>query len=209
MQLTQRLLIKIPTFQDETDRFLQDLVRDGHMKTSYMVDPIGVMRSRLSFIPDDALAGATDDKANRLLFSILAKPDFVDWLQKYQSELTRKLRWAREAPSGVPTPDVIDRKAIMRDLADAIMKHGDREILANMFDAPVSKEFSPVLIFVVAVVVLVAVATVVWVGIDHDFGSRIADAQTRESIVTGLRAIAEGMANHAQHTKLNDAGGAA
>ena len=57
MHLTQRLLIKIPTFQDETDRFLEDLVRDERLKPSHKaIQKAWRSISRISSWPSNAPA---------------------------------------------------------------------------------------------------------------------------------------------------------
>ena len=140
MNAAEKLLIKIPALQRETTDFFRELARDERMVGLFVTDPMGVLRERLSFVTPTTVQADADASSNRLLFSILSNKDFLTWIRDYQDNLTKQLDWALSAPTGQPIPNVIDRTKIMQDLADAMLKMGDREILMSVLRAPVTTE---------------------------------------------------------------------
>ena len=205
MNGTEKLLIRIPSLQRDTSDFFRELAGDERLINLFVADPMGVLRERFSFIKSTTAEDSGDASLNRLLFSVLSNREFAAWLSEYQANLTKQIDWALAAPAGQQVPEVIDQTKIMQDLADAMMRVGDREIIMSLMAGPqVALRQSPFVVWAAIAAVAVAVVVfIVFAGAAPTLGN--ADDQTRASIAQSLRAVGERLVSHA--AEIRAAGG--
>ncbi len=152
------LVISRPEFAVSLRRLMDDLQSDGDLPSSFKRNPFGTIASYFS----DTIGRVSSQKiseANRLIFAIFSNDGFREWAREYNAKVAEELNF--------DAPGSFDKAAIRRDLAEAIMKHGDKEIVYSLLGTQTRSEgltaddMQGRLDSVTAVTVAVAVAAVV------------------------------------------------
>lgn len=202
---TDLLTISRPEFSGALKRLMKDVNETREVSSRISLDPFGTISS---YFPE-TLGKVNMQKvseANKLVYAVLANDGFRSWAQEYNRSLAAKL--------DLTNPASVDKSAIRKDLAEAILKHGDTNLVYALLggqtrlggltaedmqarvDAVVSVEVAVVAIAVVAVHVVVTVI---------DFTPKVPDPNidlmVAESSGSEVRAIAEQLMNAAKRFK--------
>jgi len=122
MSNKHKLLLKIsrPEISSGLKKLLELLEEDVEIRKKFIFDPAGVIAISFS----DSLGKLSIDKideANRLIFSILSNDQFRSWAEEYNEEMSKTF--------SLRDPDCLDKRKIRKDLAEAILKYGDPDLI--------------------------------------------------------------------------------
>jgi hypothetical protein len=176
MGANRLLIIQAPEIRQRMTDLLTRIDGDEGLRQLYINDPAGVIQ-KFVFPDQTGVPAAEINRGNRLLYSLLSNAEFLTWARDYEQALTTAAREATEiedpgqALSAYLT--IIDRGRIHKDLAEAVARFSDKELIASMTwrpDASVSSanlEFTPsvsvdieTFIYAVALVIAFGVAAV-------------------------------------------------
>src|SRR5262245_29871588 len=92
------------------------------------------MRSMFSFAHGDLQINQSDAEANRLLYSIVSNPKFIDFVTKIETSPVNHFRGLFET---LPTNDagVLDKAQVLKEFMEAFAKYGDKDILEGLITA--------------------------------------------------------------------------
>jgi hypothetical protein len=105
----------------------RDLESNPDMRARFVADPV----SMLDGIVAGASSPATQGTINRVLYSVLGNPEFMDWATRWAEERAGDIEVSDE--SGSRTLSLRgDRERLFREVAGAIIQFGDREAFGNL-----------------------------------------------------------------------------
>lgn len=120
--------LKLKPFEKPISSILSELTdREGALD-DLMVDPSGFMLQRISPNMSSKLPRTTVNAANKFLFSALSNEPFRNWLFEYNNTLIENVDTDEFAE--------LDDVQIRKDLADALLKHGDPDTIAALISVP-------------------------------------------------------------------------
>lgn len=129
------LILQVPQLNQRLTSLLTQIHTDPSLSDLYINDPVGVIQK--SIFPEETnIPPAEIHRGNRLLFSLLSNKNFLDWAQNYENQLIKQA----EAATKLDDPDqalnsylvTVDRNKIHQDLAAAVAKFADPELIASL-----------------------------------------------------------------------------
>jgi hypothetical protein len=136
------LVLKAPEVQARMAELLARLEREPGLRQLYLQDPAGVFQTAV--LADHGTVPAAEiNRGNRLLFAILSNSAFLDWVAEYEKEVvanaveTTHIDDPEEALRAYLA--VVDRTKVHQDIADAVARYADGEMIAALTwkpDAP-------------------------------------------------------------------------
>ena len=106
------------------------------LREAFIQNPSGIM-TQLVFPGYRQPSIAQVNQANRLLFSLLSNPRFMDWANRFQENLDEQVREIRrdvedEAEAIKLLTARLDRTVLYRELMQAVQERGDLELLYSL-----------------------------------------------------------------------------
>ena len=192
---TDLLVVSRPEFSQSLRRLMDDLLTDRTISTRLSHDPFGTISSYFSDTIGTPNVQQLSD-ANRLIFSVLANDDFRTWVEDFNRTLSERF--------DLSSPPSLDKVAIRKEVAEALLRHGDKDIVSALLSTPSPSvgclpkcrpsPFSNTNMGDVAVLVVAVVAVhVVTISIDF-FGRAVGnrhESVIQESSSANIRAIAD------------------
>jgi hypothetical protein len=129
------LILKAPTIQEDLHKLLERLESDPGLRRLYLNDPAGVIQ-KLVFPDQQAVPSAEINRGNRLLYAILTNEAFLQWARDYEERLISEAREATQIEDPARALNayltIMDRSRIHQDLADAVGRTADAEMIAAL-----------------------------------------------------------------------------
>ena len=137
MTKTQDLLIlKYQDFHAETSGFFKELNKNPDLRSLFFTNPSLVLRTKLPSLSSINIGDQQDELANRVLFSALSNESFMTFLTEYQQKKNKALKRFLKSPGDELAARELDERTIRLELAEALLKHGDKELLSNLVGSP-------------------------------------------------------------------------
>jgi hypothetical protein len=123
----ERLVLAYPGLASRIESLYDDLNGDEAFRAQFVANPAGIASERILGRPAPQ-SDVDVAKANRVLFSVLSNRDFMRWAEGFERRHADAVQRASDDRLEIR----IDREEMLRELAEAIWEHGDRELLASM-----------------------------------------------------------------------------
>jgi hypothetical protein len=169
------LILKHQDFRDEVSGFFKELNKDSNLRSLFFTNPSLVLRTKLPSLGNVNISEQQDDLANRVLFSVLSNDEFKTFLREYQKKKTKAVERFLKSPQDKKAAAELEERTIRLELAEAMLKFGDKELLSNIAGQNMSLNqglLSVTVIFVIyllAIAVILVVHTIVFFGTSGDF----------------------------------------
>jgi len=106
-----------------------EIKRDKQKEREFIDNPVGVLGNRLSPRGFQGLSRQRVANANRMLYSLLANDQFLNWLRSYQK--------------GLEGTRQVNKGKVLRDFAGAMARYGDPEFFQGMLEEEAAQWVSP------------------------------------------------------------------
>lgn len=199
------LIIQAPEIRQRMTDLLTRIDSDEGLRQLYLNDPAGVIQ-KFVFPDQTGVPAAEINRGNRLLYSLLSNAEFLTWARDYEQALTTAAREATEIEDPGQALNayltIIDRGRIHKDLAEAVARFSDKELIASLTwrpDASVNNanlEFTPsvtvdIETFIYAVALVIAfgvVAVAVVISVPAAEGEEVLNRMDLQNIASQLSA---------------------
>ena len=172
-EVSELLVIKNKHIHKEVSSLFNDLSEDDRLQKIFFQNPSLILRTHFPSLGQAQATPDNDSVANRVLFSVLSNAEFLEFLKEYQKKKSAAISAFLSDPNDREALKALDTKTIRLDFADALLKYGDRELVANLFYSdPDGRPGTTVgwwLIVVVVFLVAAAIHAVLALGTSGDF----------------------------------------
>lgn len=166
------LLLRHQDLRVEVAALFASLGKDRSLSAAFFSNPAMVLRAKLPSLAAVGMTAEQDQLANRMLFSVLTNDEFKAFLKDFQKRKSSAVAKLVKDPSDVEAAAQLDENALKSEFAEAILKFGDKELVANLLGT--SAALGPgtgmgwFAVYVVLIVVVAAVHALVMLGTTHD-----------------------------------------
>jgi hypothetical protein len=118
------LVLDYPDFNRRVGSFFREVEESATLRNEFLADPTGVLQARV-FTGLPEIGTGELNQANRFLFSLLSNKEFMDWAAQWQRDHPE----AAAGEAGEQWSFRYDKTQLYRELTEAIVRFGDKEML--------------------------------------------------------------------------------
>jgi hypothetical protein len=202
---SELLIMRAPKLRKRLERLLEQIQADPSLRQWYVNDPARVIMGKI-FPEVAAVVTSTEiNRGNRLLYALLTNSEFKSWAATYEEDLLRRARDATTIEDPRRALEtylaIADRATIHADLARAVARYADAELIAGLTWKPTYRNGGPdsILVEIQIAVYAIGVLAVFAIGVGAVFvgAPETGGAFTRVDLATVANELAAAVQDRA------------